>query len=182
PSTDLPQGAVPIEHQVVQSPLNEVLPSTDLPQGAVPLEHQVVQSPLNQVLPSTDLPQGAVPIKHQVVQSPFNEVLPSTDLPQGAVPIKYQDVNCTSLDKIIFESELETVKGVVRILDDGKKNYLRKQSHSLEPFEIVFKHHFDDLLGKLQRLKKTAAELNHFNGACDISELINQLMLMCSLA
>ncbi|GAU14100.1 hypothetical protein TSUD_169250 [Trifolium subterraneum] len=88
-----------------------------------------------------------------------------------------------SLNKNIFEIELEGVKDVVRILDDGKKNYLRTQSHSLEPldpFEIVFKYHCNNLLGKLQILKKTAAELNDFNGACDISELINQLMLIYS--
>ncbi|GAU14097.1 hypothetical protein TSUD_169220 [Trifolium subterraneum] len=86
-----------------------------------------------------------------------------------------------NLKKNIFEIHLKAIKDVVPILDDGKKNYLRNQSHSLEPFEIVYKHHFNDFLGRLQILKKTADELNDFNGACDISELINQLMLIYSL-
>jgi hypothetical protein len=78
------------------------------------------------------------------------------------------------LGKRIFEIELKGIKNTVRIVLDEKKNYLRNQSQSLEPFEIVYKHEFDHCLGQLQGLKKTAAELNNINGACDISELINQ--------
>ncbi|MCI04165.1 hypothetical protein A2U01_0025209, partial [Trifolium medium] len=93
-------------------------------------------------------------------------------LPSGVVSTENQGVNWTSLDKLVFEIELKAIKGLVRTVDNKKKEYLRKQSHPLEPFEIVHKHHIDDLLGRLKILKKTAAELKHFNGVTEISELI----------
>ncbi|WJX80929.1 hypothetical protein P8452_63867 [Trifolium repens] len=93
-----------------------------------------------------------------VVQTPLNEVLPSTHLPRD---VKY-------LGKRIFEIELKGIKDTVRILLNEKKNYLTNQSQLLEPFEIVYKHEFDYLVGQLQGLKKTGAELNNINGACDI--------------
>ncbi|WJX80949.1 hypothetical protein P8452_63885 [Trifolium repens] len=105
------------------------------------------------------------PQDHIVVQTPLNEVLPSTYLPR--------DVK--SLGERFFEVELKGIKVNARLLLDEKKNYLRNQSQSLEPFEIVYKFEFDYLVEQLQTLKKTAAELNNINAAADISELINQL-------
>ncbi|KAK2419077.1 hypothetical protein QL285_041211 [Trifolium repens] len=117
------------------------------------------------------------PQDHIVAQSSLNEVLHSTDLPQGVVPIQHQDVNQKTFAEEVFELYLKIAKDQVRIRENAK-NCDRKRCQSLEElerFDKILKDHADDLLGRLQKLKKTAAELNRFNDACVISELINHV-------
>jgi hypothetical protein len=86
-------------------------------------------------------------------------------------------VNQKTLVEKVFELYLKSTKDEVRIRENAK-NCDRKRCQSLEElerFDKILKDHADDLLGRLQKLKKTAAELNRFNDACVISELINHV-------
>jgi hypothetical protein len=86
-------------------------------------------------------------------------------------------VNQKTFAEEVFELYLKIAKDQVRIRENAK-NCDRKRCQSLEElerFDKILKDHADDLLGRLQKLKKTAAELNRFNDACVISEFINHV-------